>query len=354
MSAYTASYGVRCACRAADQRLRTRDAGQGQHRRPADARDPPGRDVRDLRRRARRSATTSTPTTWSPRCALRCVNERVERPGRDRRRHVAVGARGGRRRPRRDRRRRLGAPRSRQAGRDAGRDRRSTAARRPPAGRRGIQLSSEGLVGVWEEWSQIDLDAVAAGSGAVGRPGAAGGPDEPAPREQFAVEAELDRLEPGERDAARVVPRRPSAERRRAAGDRDPRLQRGADGRRGRRARSRPRPPASPTEVIVVVDGAKDATAERARAAGALVCDVPVNRGQGAALRLGYWLARARGAQVIATIDADGQYEPEELGRVVAADPRRPAPTSSRARAGWAPSSPPTRSATPACSCSAR
>jgi glycosyltransferase involved in cell wall biosynthesis len=70
-------------------------------------------------------------------------------------------------------------------------------------------------------------------------------------------------------------------------------------------------------EVIVVVDGAKDATAEQAIGAGALVCDVPVNRGQGAALRLGYWLARARGAQIIATIDADGQYEPEELGRVI-------------------------------------
>jgi glycosyltransferase involved in cell wall biosynthesis len=71
------------------------------------------------------------------------------------------------------------------------------------------------------------------------------------------------------------------------------------------------------TEVIVVVDGSADATAERAASAGALVCDVPANRGQGAALRLGYWLARARGAEVIATIDADGQYEPEELGRVV-------------------------------------
>jgi glycosyltransferase involved in cell wall biosynthesis len=71
------------------------------------------------------------------------------------------------------------------------------------------------------------------------------------------------------------------------------------------------------TEVIVVVDGARDATASRAAGAGALVCDVRVNRGQGAALRLGYWLARARGAQVIATIDADGQYEPEEIARVV-------------------------------------
>jgi len=70
-------------------------------------------------------------------------------------------------------------------------------------------------------------------------------------------------------------------------------------------------------EVIVVVDGARDLTASKAAGAGALVCDVPVNRGQGAALKLGYWLARARGAKVIATIDADGQYEPEELGRVV-------------------------------------
>ena len=71
------------------------------------------------------------------------------------------------------------------------------------------------------------------------------------------------------------------------------------------------------SEVIVVVDGARDKTAEQALSAGALVCDVDVNRGQGAALRLGYWLARARGAQVIATLDADGQYEPEELGRVI-------------------------------------
>ncbi len=70
-------------------------------------------------------------------------------------------------------------------------------------------------------------------------------------------------------------------------------------------------------EVIVVVDGAKDATASEATSAGALVCDVPVNRGQGAALRLGYWLARARGAQIICTIDADGQYEPNEIAGVV-------------------------------------
>jgi glycosyltransferase involved in cell wall biosynthesis len=72
------------------------------------------------------------------------------------------------------------------------------------------------------------------------------------------------------------------------------------------------------TETIVVVDGARDGTAAVAEAAGALVCDVRVNAGQGAALKLGYALARARGAQVICTIDADGQYEPDEIGRVIA------------------------------------
>ncbi len=71
------------------------------------------------------------------------------------------------------------------------------------------------------------------------------------------------------------------------------------------------------TEAIVVVDGARDTTAQVAASVGALVCDVPVNRGQGAALKLGYWLARARGAQVIVTIDADGQYRADEIGRVV-------------------------------------
>jgi glycosyl transferase family 2 len=71
------------------------------------------------------------------------------------------------------------------------------------------------------------------------------------------------------------------------------------------------------TEVIVVNDGSADATAELSAGAGALVCDLPTNVGHGAALKLGYWLARQRGAQVIATIDADAQYLPRELDRVV-------------------------------------
>ena len=71
------------------------------------------------------------------------------------------------------------------------------------------------------------------------------------------------------------------------------------------------------TEVIVVVDGARDATANAAIGAGALVCDVPVNRGQGAALRLGYHLGRERGAALIMTTDADGQYGSDDMERVL-------------------------------------
>jgi glycosyltransferase involved in cell wall biosynthesis len=66
-------------------------------------------------------------------------------------------------------------------------------------------------------------------------------------------------------------------------------------------------------EVIVVADGCVDATAKEADAAGAIVCDVPANRGQGAALRLGYRIAREGGAQYIVTTDADGQYNPAEI-----------------------------------------
>ena len=71
-------------------------------------------------------------------------------------------------------------------------------------------------------------------------------------------------------------------------------------------------------EVIVVADGCADATAKEADAAGAVVCDVPVNRGQGAALRLGYRIAREGGAQYIVTTDADGQYNPAEIESLLA------------------------------------
>ncbi len=73
-----------------------------------------------------------------------------------------------------------------------------------------------------------------------------------------------------------------------------------------------------PAAIIVVSDGSADKTAGEARTQGALVCEVPVNRGQGAALRLGYRLAREGGAAYIVTTDADGQYNPAEIEGILA------------------------------------
>lgn len=71
------------------------------------------------------------------------------------------------------------------------------------------------------------------------------------------------------------------------------------------------------TETILVDDGSTDETSPRARGAGAMVCRLPVNLGQGHAFRLGYQLATARGAEVICTADADGQFDPRELPALV-------------------------------------
>jgi hypothetical protein len=68
-----------------------------------------------------------------------------------------------------------------------------------------------------------------------------------------------------------------------------------------------------PVDTLVIVDGCTDGTAEVARRHSARVCELPTNRGQGAALRLGYALARHGGARYVVTTDADGQYDMAEL-----------------------------------------
>jgi glycosyltransferase involved in cell wall biosynthesis len=70
-------------------------------------------------------------------------------------------------------------------------------------------------------------------------------------------------------------------------------------------------------DVLVVVDGATDETAQVAREHGAYTCVAARNRGQGAALRLGYRLAADCGARYLVTTDADGQYDSAELATLV-------------------------------------
>jgi hypothetical protein len=69
---------------------------------------------------------------------------------------------------------------------------------------------------------------------------------------------------------------------------------------------------------VLVSDGSEDATADVARAAGALVTELPIRRGGGLALRVGYEIALQLGADVVVTMDADGQHLASELPIMIA------------------------------------
>jgi glycosyltransferase involved in cell wall biosynthesis len=73
--------------------------------------------------------------------------------------------------------------------------------------------------------------------------------------------------------------------------------------------------------VLVVDDGSTDATAENARAAGAVVIKHERNLGKGESIKTGlrHWLER--GFQHVIILDADGQHLPEEIARFIAAAP---------------------------------
>ena len=73
-----------------------------------------------------------------------------------------------------------------------------------------------------------------------------------------------------------------------------------------------------PYHCLVVVDGGADKTAEIARAfSNVLVIDLPVNLGQGSALKVGYRFAIDYDAKYVITLDADGQNDPREMDGIV-------------------------------------
>src|SRR5665647_1432673 len=71
-------------------------------------------------------------------------------------------------------------------------------------------------------------------------------------------------------------------------------------------------------KVIVVDDGSSDRTAEIARKAGAEVIIHEVNTGKGGALKTGFGAAAGMGADVVVTMDSDGQHNPSEIPKLVA------------------------------------
>ena len=70
-------------------------------------------------------------------------------------------------------------------------------------------------------------------------------------------------------------------------------------------------------DTIVIDDGSSDRTADVARDAGVYVAELDQNSGQGTALRIGYRLARELGAKYIVTLDADGQWDPADVSRML-------------------------------------
>jgi hypothetical protein len=72
-----------------------------------------------------------------------------------------------------------------------------------------------------------------------------------------------------------------------------------------------------PISVLVVDDGSRDATGDIAAEHGAVVARHVINRGGGAALRTGYRLLADSGAEIVVTLDADGQHLPSEMERLV-------------------------------------
>ncbi len=70
-------------------------------------------------------------------------------------------------------------------------------------------------------------------------------------------------------------------------------------------------------EVVVVDDGSSDQTFGIAKESGAIVLRHFLNRGQGAALQTGINFALSLGADIIVTFDADGQFDPDEIEKII-------------------------------------
>ena len=70
-------------------------------------------------------------------------------------------------------------------------------------------------------------------------------------------------------------------------------------------------------EVIVIDDGSVDDSADVAKAAGATVYSHETNRGYGAAIRSCLERGQQHQAQILVTIDGDGQHDPRDIIRLV-------------------------------------
>ena len=70
-------------------------------------------------------------------------------------------------------------------------------------------------------------------------------------------------------------------------------------------------------QVVVCDDGSTDKTTDQARSAGAHVITHRINSGKGSALKSLFRYAKELNADVIVTIDGDGQFIPEEMPKLI-------------------------------------
>lgn len=70
-------------------------------------------------------------------------------------------------------------------------------------------------------------------------------------------------------------------------------------------------------KIFVIDDGSKDGTAEIARKVGAIVVRHPVNLGQWAAMRTAFLISLMEGAEIMVSVDGDGQHDPRDLPKLI-------------------------------------
>lgn len=71
-------------------------------------------------------------------------------------------------------------------------------------------------------------------------------------------------------------------------------------------------------QPLVISDGSNDPTSDVAKATGAIVAEHPLNQGQGGALKTGFDIALKKNADIVVTMDADGQHPAVQLPDLVA------------------------------------
>ena len=71
------------------------------------------------------------------------------------------------------------------------------------------------------------------------------------------------------------------------------------------------------TNIIVVDDGSIDNTYKEAKSTGVITVTHPINRGKGAATQTGIDVGKLLNADIIVTMDSDGQHDPKDIKRLI-------------------------------------